>query len=129
MNKKILYWLALSLVIFFLWGNIPAFADYNGKYGLDATIGAAGEAGSALTTNSDIKTSTGKIIGVVLSFVGALFFILMIYGGFLWMTARGDEGQVTKAKDLIFAAVIGLVIIISAYALTSFLGTQLTSSS
>ncbi len=129
MSKKTIYWFALFLVFFFLWGNTPAFADVNGKYGLNETIKNAGEAGSALTTNSDINTSAGKIIGVALSFVGAIFFILMIYGGFLWMTARGDEGQVTKAKDLIFAAVIGLVIVLSAYAITSFLGTQLTTIS
>lgn len=129
MSKKTIYWFALSLVFFFLWGNIPAFADVNGNYGLNETIKNADEAGSALTTNSDVNTSAGKIIGVALSFVGAIFFILMIYGGFLWMTARGDEGQVTKAKDMIFAAVIGLVIVLSAYAITSFLGTQLTTSS
>lgn len=129
MRKKILYWFGLFLVFFFLWGNVPAFADVNGNYGLNKTLETAGEAGTALKDNSDIKTSAGKIIGVALSFVGAIFFILMIYGGFLWMTARGDEGQVTKAKDMIFAAVIGLVIVLSAYAITSFLGTQLTTSS
>jgi len=49
----------------------------------------------------------------------------MIYGGFIWMIARGNEGEVTKAKDLIQAAIIGLVVVLAAYAITQFIGQQL----
>lgn len=76
---------------------------------------------------NDVPTAIGKIIGIALSFLGLIFFVLMIYGGFLWMSARGDGGQVTKAKDLIEAATIGLIIILSAYAVTAWLGGQLTT--
>ena len=57
-----------------------------------------------------------------MAFIGVIFFVLMIYGGFLWMTARGNEQQVEKAKDLIISAVIGLIIIFAAYAITMYLG-------
>jgi len=67
----------------------------------------------------------GKMIGIILSFLGVLFFALMIYGGFLWMTARGNDQQVTNAKELIIAAVIGLIIVLSAYAITAFVGSNL----
>ncbi len=77
--------------------------------------------------NVTISGIAGKLIGAVLAFIGVLFFGLMIYGGILWMTARGNEEQVTKAKDLITAAVIGLIIVLSAYAITSFIGSTLTS--
>ena len=60
------------------------------------------------------------IIKTALSFLGVLFLILMIYGGFLWMTARGNEEQVTKSKNLIIAAVIGLIIVLASYAISSF---------
>ncbi len=73
-----------------------------------------------------VLTILGSVIGVVLSFVGVLFLILMIYGGLLWMTARGNEQQITKAKDLIIAAIIGIVIVMSAYAITAFVGGALT---
>jgi len=53
--------------------------------------------------------------------------MLVIYGGFLWMTARGNEQQVTKAKDLIISAVIGLVIVLAAYAITAYVGGALIS--
>lgn len=60
------------------------------------------------------------LIKTVLSFLGVLFLILMIYGGVLWMTARGKEEQVTKARDLIIAAVIGLIIVLASYAISIF---------
>lgn len=71
----------------------------------------------------------GRMIGIALSFLGLAFFMLMLWGGFLWMFARGNETQVTKAKDLISNAVVGLIIVLSAYAITMFVGGLLTSPS
>ena len=86
---------------------------------------AAGQAGY----DSEI-TSPEPIIGVVikalLSFLGVIFMMLMVYGGFLWMTARGNEDQVKKARDLITAAIIGLIIIILSYLISIFIIDALT---
>lgn len=100
---------------------VPTPENYN-CYGLTE---AANETG--LNANSDIPTTAGKVIGAGLSFIGVLFFILMIYGGILWMTAHGNDQQVGKAKDLITAAIIGMIIVLSAYAITAFIGTELTA--
>jgi len=55
-------------------------------------------------------------------FDGQIFILyLMIYAGFLWMTARGAEEQVKKSQDIIIAAVIGLVITLSAYAISALI--------
>jgi len=62
----------------------------------------------------------GNLINVALGFLGVVFLVLMLYAGFLWMTAQGDDTKVKKAKDMIFQAIIGLIIIVAAYALTSF---------
>jgi hypothetical protein len=70
-------------------------------------------------SEGDISTMVGTSISLILSIVGTAFFILMIYAGFIWMTARGQEDRVTKAKNTIITAVIGLVIVISAYAITN----------
>lgn len=70
---------------------------------------------------SDVPTITAQIIRGALTIVGTLFLVLMVYGGFLWMTARGNEDQVTKAKNIVIAAVIGLVVIVGAYAVTNFI--------
>jgi hypothetical protein len=79
--------------------------------------------------STDLPTTVGNIVGVVLSFIGVLFLGLLIYGGFSWMLARGNQQEVQKAKDLIEAAVIGLVIVMAAYAITAYVGNILLSSS
>lgn len=80
---------------------------------------------AASTAGYDTKTISvepviGLVIQIALSFLGVIFLILMIYGGFLWMTARGNEEEVKKAKNLIQAAIIGLIIVVSAYAISYF---------
>lgn len=95
------------------------------QYGLDTTAGAAG-LNKGLGATGDISSFIGTLIGTGLSFIGIVFFILMLYGGFLWMTARGNEDQTGKAIGTITAGAIGMVIIMASYAITSFLFTSLT---
>ncbi len=79
---------------------------------------AGGRAGFQAFSLEDI---IGTVIYAVLNFVGVIFLGLIIYGGFLWMTARGNEQQVEKAKNILERAVIGLVIVLAAYAISYFL--------
>ena len=84
----------------------------------------AGNAGYNIRSGSDAATPEAIIalvISIVLQILGVIFVVLMVYGGYLWMTAMGKEQQVTKAKDLFIAAIIGLIIIISAYAISYFI--------
>lgn len=83
-----------------------------------------GELNASVIT--DIPSATGRIIGAVLAFIGIVFFVLMIYAGFVWMFARGNPQDTQKAKDIIEASIIGLVIVMSAYAITSYVGSILT---
>jgi hypothetical protein len=77
-----------------------------------------------LTTSQISKVSVSgmvsTIIQVVLSLLAIIFLILMFYAGYLWMMAKGNEDDVKKAKDIIVAAIIGLVIIAAAYSITYF---------
>lgn len=70
---------------------------------------------------ADIITIIGRIIYILLGFVGVIFLILLLYAGFLWMTSAGDPAKITKAKDYIKNAIIGLLIITSAWAITAFI--------
>ncbi|NCO05303.1 MAG: hypothetical protein GW939_04135 [Candidatus Magasanikbacteria bacterium] len=81
----------------------------------------AGRAGVGSGNTADIQTIVGTAINAALTLVGLVFLVLMVYAGFLWMTARGDEPTVEKSKKIISAAVIGLVLIMSAYAVTFFI--------
>jgi cbb3-type cytochrome oxidase subunit 3 len=68
----------------------------------------------------------GRVIRIALSFLGVIFFVLMLYGGFLWMTAAGNEDRVTKAKNLIIAAVTGMIIVLASYAISYFILRELS---
>ena len=129
MKNKIILFSLLAIIssAFFAFPQaILAQADPTAS-GLDATAGKIDAFKGQTTTNysSFLQTKAGQIISIVLSFVGALFLILMIYAGILWMTAQGNDQQVTKAKSLMINAIIGMIIVFAAYALTTFIGNQL----
>ncbi len=104
------------------------------NYGLDATVSdpALSSAFNVSGVGNDpgrfLSSRVGILIGAVLSFIGVIFMALIILGGFQWMIARGNDQQVEKAKNLIIQSIIGLIIILSAYAITAFIGRQLTET-
>lgn len=106
----------------------------SGNYGLDETVGVKSSNGissqDALLDPATNKPQVlvGKIIGVVLSFVGVIFLVLIIYSGLTWMLAQGNESTIDKAKQTIIAATTGLVIVMAAYAITAFIGNQLSNT-
>jgi Zn-dependent protease with chaperone function len=65
---------------------------------------------------------------MALGILGTIFFVLIVYAGFLWMTAAGEEDKTGKAKKLIFSGVVGLLIILSAYAITDFVINKLVGA-
>lgn len=66
-----------------------------------------------------IETIT-SIINVALGLLGIIAVVIVLIGGFKWMTAGGNEEKVTEARKLIISGVIGVAIILSAYAIASF---------
>lgn len=70
----------------------------------------------------------GRLIQLFLGFLGVIFLILVLYAGFIWMTAAGDEKKVASAKNILMSAVVGLVVILAAYAISSFVITQLSGA-
>ncbi|MBI4437797.1 hypothetical protein HY631_02495 [Candidatus Uhrbacteria bacterium] len=78
--------------------------------------------GTAIGTDAsnDLPTIIGNLINVLLSVLGILFVVLVVYAGFLYLTAGGEDEKVKKAKKLLGQSVTGLVIIIAAYAIASY---------
>lgn len=74
----------------------------------------------------DPRLIIGRIIQIVLSFLAALAVILVIYAGFKWMTSGGDEGKIDEAKKTLRNAIIGLIIIMSSWAIVTFVLAQLS---
>lgn len=101
------------------------------SYGLDETLGAinSGPEGEILPKTvagkSTVPQVIGAIVGVGLSLVGLAFFALTLYAGFRWMIAMGNTEDVEKAKETLIAAIIGLGIVLAAYAVTSFVFSNL----
>ncbi len=75
---------------------------------------------AGLGTQSVLST-IGTVIAVVLGFVGVIFLLLLIYSGWVWMTAGGEEEKIKKAKRTLINATIGIIITFSAYAIASFI--------
>lgn len=67
-----------------------------------------------------LEPFAARVIRGVLTLVGTIFLLMTIYGGFLWMDARGDESKAKKARDIIVMAVIGLTVTFASYALAFF---------
>ncbi len=82
--------------------------------------GVEAVAGDYKGSNTNLEAVVGSIINVALSITGSLLVIYLIYAGFLWMTAEGDTKKVDKAREIIKQSLIGLVIIVAAYAISSY---------
>ena len=118
-KKLIIVGLFSLSFVFLSWQPVfaskPTFGDALGNTGVVAQ-------GAGVGDKVSLSAVVSSVIKTGLSMVGLLFFILMFYGGFNWMAARGNEQQIEKSKNTVFAAVIGLVIILGAYAITAFVG-------
>ncbi|MFH1766520.1 MAG: pilin [Patescibacteria group bacterium] len=68
---------------------------------------------------TDVRVIIGRIIKGALGVSGTLAFLMIIYGGFLWMTAMGKPEQVDKGKKVLTWTILGLVLVAAAYVLTT----------
>ncbi|MBI2037901.1 MAG: hypothetical protein HYT15_03145 [Candidatus Magasanikbacteria bacterium] len=87
----------------------------------DLSQDIANKSGYGQAGASTLSETAGKIIKAVLGVLGVLFLALTVYAGFLWMTAAGNDEQITKAMGILKTAIIGLVIILVSYSLTYFI--------
>ena len=121
MNKLILYITVVLPMLLFKALPVSAAASAAQKItaGLDAT-----NALPNLSTSSP-TVIIGKLIQVTLSVTGIVFLIITVYAGVLYLIAAGDADKVKKAKSMLVTSVIGIVIILTAYALAAFVVGQL----
>jgi hypothetical protein len=87
--------------------------------GVYSGLGEAG-AGAGYSTSQTAPQLVGLLISAVLGILGVIFLILVLYAGFQWMTAAGDEKKVASAKSILVRATVGLLICLSAYSISSF---------
>ncbi|MCK5481702.1 MAG: hypothetical protein KAJ06_11165, partial [Gammaproteobacteria bacterium] len=87
----------------------------------DIGIDYAGNIGLQEASETDAKTFIVNIIKYVLTFLGIIAVVMVMYGGFIWMTSNGQPDRIQKAKNTLIAAVIGLIIVLSAFAIVTFI--------
>lgn len=80
------------------------------------------------TPKNTIPEIIARIIKYLLTFLGVIFIALIIYGGFIYMTAAGESDKISNAKSIIISASIGLAIILASYSFTYFILESLTKA-
>lgn len=127
-GRKIIHLIKLSLVIIFLCTGIfiakeAVFAQVSAPdLGLQPVESAIG------LPSTDIRLVVARIIKTALGLLGIVALVLILYGGFVWMTAGGDEEKISQSKKILLNSVIGLAIILSSYAIASFVINKLVDA-
>ncbi len=122
--------LAFFLGIFnFVLAPVSAKTLWDKQVGMETNNGA-GEAfgedpGVGRNGVRDIRLVLANAIKVFLGFMGIIFLILIIYGGFMWMTAAGQEENINKAKSLLVAGVIGLIVILASFGIAELVTSKI----
>lgn len=117
-NKFILTSLLSFLIVITLFSNISiASAEDTGLGAVWAGLSqSAGKAGIS-TTQTDLPTIIGRFVNYMFSIVGIIFMTVTLVGGYLWMTAGGNEEKIGKAKGFIVNGINGMIVIFLSYAL------------
>jgi len=76
----------------------------------------------------DPREIAAAVIKVMLGFLGIIAVLIILYAGFLWMTAAGNEDKISQAKGMMSAGVIGLIIILAAFGIATFVMNALVSA-
>ncbi len=108
---------ALTLILIF-----PYFVFAEGEIQALVNLQQVGETDGPYITTDDTTWTTiiSSVINVIIGLLGVIFVVLIIYAGFNWMTAAGDEGKIETAKKTLTRAIIGLIIIAGSYAIWNF---------
>lgn len=123
--RRIAITLSVLLEVFVL-SRFPALAaEETGAAGLlTGGLNAANDAGPGFQQIS-VAALVGRMIQILLGLTGIIFLGILIWAGIMYMTAAGDPGKVDKAKKMMTQSVIGIVIIVSAYSISTFIIGQL----
>ncbi len=125
MNKKIkIINLSLILVVLgVLFFNVNSVLGAKiGDYGapLKQVVKVSGVTGSGIPQD-DLASAVGFWIKIALGLIGTVFFVLIVYAAFNWMASQGEEEKIKTSQKTIVASIIGLMIVVSAYAVSNLI--------
>ncbi len=109
-KTKLLFLTILTAMLFSVAVGVSAQPlDFGVSYGGDLGFGTR-----------DLRSAITSIVKILLGFLGIVALLVMLYGGFVWMTAGGRADKISKAKLIIINGIIGLIIIFSSYGIVLF---------
>ena len=79
--------------------------------GIDGAAGGSGGCGSNTGITSGITSLATKAVNILSVIVGVVAIIMIIFGGFKYITSGGESGNVSGAKNTLIYAIVGLVIV------------------
>lgn len=98
-------------------------------FGISGTYGLKNNAGVGVNLSSENPINMSvRIINFIIGFLGLAAVVIILIGGFKWMTSMGNQDTVKKAKSLMTAGVIGLVIILAAWGIARYVVMRLSNS-
>jgi hypothetical protein len=122
--KKQLQFISVIVVVICLFIGVVGSVDALTKGILDGNKNTAGQIGAIgfeeKQSDSNLTARVATIVRVAVTMIGAIIVFYIAYAGFLWTTAGGNSDQVGKAKTMMVQAIIGMAIVMSAYAITSY---------
>ncbi len=128
-GKKFIFVGSLALIIFFNYLFIASFSNAGTELELQTQLYNTGnKAWGSVPGPTGLADIIQYAISAFLGLLGVIFLVLIIYAGYNWMLARGDEEKVTTAKNTLARAVVGLIIILAAYSITYFVFNSLSQT-
>ena len=123
--KKVVFisLIVLSLVLPMMFYANQAVGAVKMDEGLKVLTGTEGPYAG---TTTKLPTVIGRVVKIVISFLGLIAAVIIIIGGFQWMTSGGNEEKIAGAKKLMINGLIGMVLVILAYAIASFVISSLS---
>jgi len=79
-------------------------------------------------STQDLKVTIENIVRIIVGFLGIITVVIILAGGFKWIASGGNEDKIAEAKKLISAGVVGLVVVLAAYAIASFVINSLSAA-
>ncbi len=118
-NFKKIFSIILISSVLFTFSSVIVQAQSAGSV-IQQGIGDTANVAQLSGSSRDLSTFIGSVVKNLLGFLGTIFFVLILYAGFMWMTAAGNDERITKAKKILSNSVIGLAVVVFAYAIVGF---------
>jgi len=94
----------------------------------EETLGSTAVDQSTALQGGDVRQTAARLINVALGFLAIIAVIIVLIGGFQYMLSGGDTSKTESARKMIVSGIIGLAIILSAWAITSFVISRLVTA-